>query len=80
MFGKESNKRSLSTHSGSTTFKRCIAPEIAAHIQEPIVVRITEEDTGLNAWLIENLSTISPLHVTSARGAQRPGKCYRKRA
>lgn len=81
MFGKESNKRSPSTHSGSTTFQQRIAPKIAAHIQEPIVVRITGEDTCLNAWLIENLSTISPLHITlSARGAQRPGKCYRKRA
>lgn len=81
MFGKESSKRSLSTHLGSTTFQRRIAPKIAAHIQEPIVVRITGEDTCLNAWLIENLRTISPLHITlSARGAQRPDKCYQKRA
>jgi hypothetical protein len=80
MFGKEST-RSLSTHSGSTTFQKRIAPKIAAHIQKPIVVRITGEDTGLTAWLIENLSTISPLQISlSARAGQRPGQCYRKRA
>ena len=81
MFEKASNKQSLFDRSGSVAFKKCIAPKIAAHIQEPIDVRVTGENTYLNAWLIENLSTISALHITlAATRSQRPGKLYQKRA
>ena len=66
MFSKASNKRSLLSYSGNAAFKKRIAPKIAAHIQRPIDVRVTGEDTRLNAWLIDNLSTIVALHITSA--------------
>jgi hypothetical protein len=82
MFSKASNKRSLLSYSGSAAFKKRIAPKIAAHIQRPIDVRVTGEDTHLNAWLVENLSTIVALHITSATGqaSQRLGKSYPKKA
>lgn len=82
MFGKQINQRSYAANSMNATFQRRIAPEITKHIQEKekIKVLITGEDPSLTAWLIENLSSISPLNVTlSARGAQRPGKCSRKK-
>ena len=78
---KASNKHSLFNESGSVAFKERIAPKIAAHIQSPIKVRVTGENTCLNAWLIENLSTILPLHIRLvSAGSQRPAKIYRKRA
>ncbi len=61
-------------YSGGAAFKKRIAPKIAAHIRGPIDVRIAGEDTCLNAWLIENLSTISPLHITLVTASQRPDK------
>lgn len=79
MFKKASYKR-LFSYSGDTAFKKRIAPKIAAHIQQPINVRISGEDTCLNAWLVENLSTISPLHVTLTTSSQRPDKrCKREK-
>lgn len=81
MFDKASNKQNLFDHSGNVAFKNRIAPKIAAHIQVPIDVRIAGEDTCLNAWLIENLSTIPAIHIRSAATcSQRPGKIYQKRA
>jgi hypothetical protein len=81
MFGKTSNKQHLLNHSSHAAFKRRIAPKIAAHISKPIDVHVAGEDSCLNAWLIENLSTIVPLHVTLATGG-RPHKlqktCPRK--
>ena len=74
MFKKVSSKQHLFSYSGGTAFKKRIAPKIAAHIQEPISVRIAGEDTCLNAWLVENLSTILPLHITLTTGLQRPDK------
>ncbi|MDQ8039952.1 MAG: hypothetical protein REH83_06045 [Rickettsiella sp.] len=80
MFNKVSNKQNLFNHTDSAAFKKRIAPKIAAHIQRPIDVCIAGEDTCLNAWLIENLRTISSFHITSATiHAQRPGKFYQKR-
>jgi hypothetical protein len=73
-------KRNLS---GASAFKKRIAPKIAAHIQGPIAVQVAGEDTCLNAWLVENLQTISPLHITLAATpipSQRPSKLYAKEA
>ena len=80
MFSKASNKRSLLSYSGNAAFKKRIAPKIAAHIQRPIDVRVTGEDTRLNAWLIDNLSTIVALHITSATAQSSRGlaKSYPK--
>lgn len=82
MFSKASNKRSLLSCSGNAAFKKRIAPKIAAHIQRPIDVRVTGEDIRLNAWLIDNLSTIVTLHITSAttQSSRRLGKSYPKKA
>lgn len=74
MLKKASVEQSLFSDSGARAFKERIAHKIAAHIQGPIDVSIAGENTCLNAWLVENLSTISPLHVTLAAGSQRPGK------
>lgn len=72
------NKQGLS---GLTAFKKRIAPKIAARIQGSIDVQVAGEDTCLNAWLIENLKTISPLHITlAATQAERPGKSHRREA
>jgi hypothetical protein len=82
MSNQSSLKRGLLSYSGSAAFKERIAPKIAAHIQKSIDVQVTGEDTCLNTWLVENLSTISPLHITSlaARGClQRPGKRYQQK-
>lgn len=81
MFSKASNKGSLLSYSGNAAFKKRIAPKIAAHIQRPIDVCVTGEDTCLNAWLIENLSTILPIHVTLATGrsSHRLVKSYSKK-
>jgi len=82
MFSKASNKRSLLSYSGNAAFKKRIAPKIAAHIQRPIDVRVTGEDTRLNAWLIDNLSTIVAVHLTSATAQSSRGlaKSYPKKA
>ncbi|RDH40986.1 MAG: hypothetical protein CFE62_001085 [Candidatus Aquirickettsiella gammari] len=82
MFSKASNKRSLLSYSGNAAFKKRIAPKIAAHIQQPIDVCVTGEDTRLNAWLIDNLSTIVALHITSATAQSSRGlaKSYPKKA
>lgn len=77
MSQKLSNKRSLFDYSGRAAFKKRIAPKIAEHIQQPINVSVAGEDPCLNAWLIENLSTIAALHVTLATGSQRP-KRYKR--
>jgi hypothetical protein len=82
MFDKASNKRSAFNElRGSAVFRERIAPKIADHIQGPINVRVAGENTCLNAWLIENLSTIASLHIrlTGAR-LQRPARNYRKKA
>ncbi len=82
MLSKASNKRSLLSYSGNAAFKKRIAPKIAAHIQRPIDVRVTGEDIRLNAWLIDNLSTIVALHITSATAQSSRGlaKSYPKKA
>jgi hypothetical protein len=83
MFSKASNKRSLLSYSGNAAFKKCIAPKIAAHIQRPIDVSLSGEDVCLNKWLMDNLSTILPIHITLAAGrpsAQRITKPYLKKA
>lgn len=84
MFSKKvSNKRSLLSYSGNAAFKKCIAPKIAAHIERPINVCLSGEDPSLNKWLLENLSTILPIHITLAPGrssAPRIAKPYPKKA
>ena len=82
MFSKASNKRSLLSYSGNAAFKKRIEPKIASHIQRPIDVRVTGEGTRLNAWLIDNLSTIVALHITSATAQSSRGlaKSYPKKA
>jgi hypothetical protein len=84
MFTKKvSNKRSLLNYSGNAAFKKCIAPKIAAHIERPISVCLSGEDASLNKWLLENLSTILPLHITLTTGrssARRIAKPYPKKA
>jgi hypothetical protein len=77
---KKANRQSLFSVSGGAAFKKRIAPKIAAHIQGqgPIKVCVTGDNSRLNAWLVENLRTISPLHITLT-GSQRPDK-YCKRA
>jgi len=81
MFNKESNKRSAFSELGSAVFKERIAPKIAGHIQRPINIRVTGENTCLNAWLIKNLSTISSFHVRDTEQRwQRPEKNCRKKA
>lgn len=83
MFGKASNKRSLLSYSGNAAFKKRIAPKIAAHIERPIDVCLSGEDAGLNKWLLDNLSTILPIHITLTTGrssAQRFTKPYPKKA
>jgi uracil-DNA glycosylase len=68
MFSKASNKRSLLSYSGNAAFKKRIAPKIAAHIERPIDVSLSGEDACLNKWLLDNLSTILPIHITLASG------------
>jgi|GEM_PF-1357800 hypothetical protein len=93
MLSKASNKRSLLrysgnaafkiSYSGNAAFKKRIAPKIAAHIQRPIDVSLSGEDACLNKWLMDNLSTIVPIHITIAAGrpsAQRITKPYLKKA
>jgi hypothetical protein len=83
MFSKASNKRSLLSFSGNTAFKKRIAPKIAAHIVRPIDVCLSGEDVSLNKWLLDNLSTILPIHITLASGPPSSGrlaKSYRKKA
>lgn len=83
MFSKASNKRSLLSYSGNAAFKKRIAPKIAAHIQRPIDVSLSGEDACLNKWLMDNLSTILPIHITLATdrlSAQRITKPYPKKA
>lgn len=83
MFSKTSNKRSLLSYSGNAAFKKRIAPKIAAHIERPINVCLSGEDACLNKWLLDNLSTILPIHITLATGrpsAQRIVKSYPKKA
>ncbi|WP_342228072.1 hypothetical protein [Rickettsiella endosymbiont of Rhagonycha lignosa] len=83
MFSKASNKRSLLSYSGNAAFKKRIAPKIAARIQRPIDVSLSGEDACLNKWLMDNLSTILPIHITLAAGrpsAQRITKPYLKKA
>lgn len=83
MFGKASNKRSLLSFSGNAAFKKRIAPKIAAHIDRPINVCLSGEDACLNKWLLDNLSTILPIHITLASGRSSSGKFakpYRKKA
>lgn len=83
MFSKASNKRSLLSFSGNAAFKKRIAPKIAAHIDRPIDVLLSGEDACLNKWLLDNLSTILPIHITLASGrssAARHVKSYQKKA
>ena len=82
MFSKASNKRSLLSYSGNAAFKKRIAPKIAAHIERPIDVYLSGEDACLNKWLLDNLSTILPIHITLATGrsSQRIAKSYPKKA
>jgi hypothetical protein len=83
MFSKASNKRSLLSYSGNAAFKKRIAPKIAAHIEGPIDVSLSGEDACLNKWLLDNLSTILPIHITLATGrpsTQRITKPYPKKA
>lgn len=83
MFSKASNKRSLLSFSGNAAFKKRIAPKIAAHIDRPIDVCLSGEDACLNKWLLDNLSTILPIHITLASGRSSLGglsKSYRKKA
>lgn len=82
MFNKASNKRSLLSYSGNAAFKKRIAPKIAAHIERPIDVCLSGEDACLNKWLMDNLSTILPIHITlttSRTSAQRITKPYPKK-
>ena len=82
MFSKASNKRSLVSYSGNAAFKKSIAPKIAAHIERPINVCLSGDDACLNKWLLDNLSTILPIHITLATGrsSQRIAKSYPKKA
>jgi hypothetical protein len=83
MFSKASNKRSLLSYSGNAAFKKRIAPKIAAHIDRPIDVCLSGEDACLNKWLLDNLSTILPIHITLASGRpslRRFEKFYLKKA
>lgn len=80
MFSKANNQRGLLSYSGNAAFKKHIAPKIAEHIQRPIDVQLMGEDTCLNAWLIENLSTILPIHVTLEKSTRRLAKSYFKRS
>ncbi len=81
MFHKASNKRSLLSYSGNAAFKKRIAPKIAAHIEKPIDVSLSGEDVYLNKWLMDNLSTILPIHITLAtnRSPKSLAKCYPKK-
>ena len=83
MFNKASNKRSLLSYSGNAAFKKRIAPKIAAHIERPIDVSLSGEDACLNKWLLDNLSTILPIHITLATSrpsTQKIAKSYPKKA
>lgn len=79
MFSKASNKRSLLSYSGNAAFKKRIAPKIAAHIQRPIDVSLSGEDACLNKWLMDNLSTILPIHITLAAGRPSAQKTLSKK-
>ncbi|OJA00647.1 hypothetical protein BEV13_02905 [Rickettsiella grylli] len=81
MLRKASNKRSLFSYSGNAAFKKRIAPKIAAHIEKPIDVSLSGEDVSLNKWLMDNLSTILPIHVrlTRNRSSKIAAKCYPKK-
>ena len=81
MLRKASNKRSLFSYSGNAAFKKRIAPKIAAHIEKPINVSLSGEDVSLNKWLMDNLSTILPIHVrlTGNRSSKIAAKYYPKK-